>query len=1179
MNINKILILSAIAAMAMVACARSEFEPSSPEQDFGKTPIVLSGDISQVYETRANDSGFADGDAIGVYITDYDGETASTLASSGNRADNMKYTFDEAAWKWNPIREVYWKDKTTHIDVYGYYPYQSVDNVSSMPLAVATAQNEEGTETALGGYEASDFLWGKAEDVAPTASRVNIEFRHRMAGIRVSLVEGTGFADGEWTSADKQVLILGTKNNASVDLSTGTVTATGEVAETGITPYRSGSDWRAVVAPQEIAAGTTLIKVTVGGYAYKHVRAESTTLAAGKQHNFTITVNKRTAGDLEFTLSGESVTAWENDPVSHSTISKTYIVINVDKPGTLDSCVIKRGLDMTKIQNLKLTGEINSRDFAVMKYWMTSLSALNLKEVRIVANSNMENYYDGYPHLDDKTYEGYSGNSNDEGYFKSTRYMMNEDDEIPHSALAEKKTLTRIILPDRLRKIGSIAFSSGNLTGSLRIPEGVETIDSYSFSGNSFNGSLSLPQTLKTIGYHAFSGCGFTGGLYLPQGLEYIGGGAFSLGNSFSGSLILPESLTFIGESAFSGCTNFTGNLTIPSSITEIREYTFSGCRGLSSLTLHSGITFIGQSAFNSCGFEGTLSLPNGLEQIEPSAFSNNYFRGNLVLPESLTKLSAGAFSSNNFSGTLEIPAEIENIPANAFSYNNFDEIILHKGIESIGGNAFSCCHDLQRLSCLAVEPPTMQSGVFDDVPKDNFTLEVPEESVSKYKTALGWMDFKRISAYRNLSVKPSMACAINSESTRDFVLYADNAWEVLSKPDWVTLSQSEGEGKTDMRITFESLESGSANREGTVVFKLKEKDYNTSLSVSQYDYKYAEDEIVTIQSASKGKGVSLMFLGDGFDAKDVSDGKLLNSINEGVEDFFSIEPYKTYRDYFNVYTGISVSPESGIGSVNTIVYNRFNTTAKGGVEFGGRNGDSDYAEIFEYACKAPTITENNLGQTLIIVIPNTTDYGGVTYMYGDGSAIAYCPMSSKSYPFDFRGIIQHEAGGHGFGKLGDEYIYVNNFIDACDCDNPHVKEFNLGKMYGWYDNISLSGKTNEVPWSNLIYHEKYRDVVDIYEGGFFHTRGVYRSESNSCMNNNIPYYSSISRESIVRRIKRYAGEEFNFDDFVANDSFDVNVTTAAVKSSAYEVRYPGGGLMSHAPVFMGERPKLNNKD
>ena len=89
----------------------------------------------------------------------------------------------------------------------------------------------------------------------------------------------------------------------------------------------------------------------------------------------------------------------------------------------------------------------------------------------------------------------------------------------------------------------------------------------------------------------------------------------------------------------------------------------------------------------------------------------------------------------------------------------------------------------------------------------------------------------------------------------------------------------------------------------------------------------------------------------------------------------------------------------------------------------------------------------------------------------------------------------------------------------------------------GWGKNLSLDGKYNTVPWNHLINDNRFNDIVDIYEGGYFHLRGVYRSEQNSCMNNNIPYYSSWSRELIVRRIKMLAGETFNFDDFAANDS------------------------------------------
>ena len=75
-----------------------------------------------------------------------------------------------------------------------------------------------------------------------------------------------------------------------------------------------------------------------------------------------------------------------------------------------------------------------------------------------------------------------------------------------------------------------------------------------------------------------------------------------------------------------------------------------------------------------------------------------------------------------------------------------------------------------------------------------------------------------------------------------------------------------------------------------------------------------------------------------------------------------------------------------------------------------------------------------------------------------------------------------------------------------------------------------------EVPWREFIFHPKYSNIVDIFEGGFMHTRGVYRSEQNSCMNNEIPYYNTISRYEIAKRIMEYAEESFSIEQFIAND-------------------------------------------
>jgi hypothetical protein len=576
---------------------------------------------------------------------------------------------------------------------------------------------------------------------------------------------------------------------------------------------------------------------------------------------------------------------------------------------------------------------------------------------------------------------------------------------------------------------------------------------------------------------------------------------------------------------------------------------------------------------------KGELHLPKNLEVVSHSAFYNCDFSGELVLPSNLYTIGDNSFGYNwRLTGVLEIPSNVISIGSSAFEEcRSLEGVIFPEGLESIRSKAFKDCFGMGRIVCNGTIPAYVASEVFDGVPKDNFTLEVPESAIAQYQATSGWKDFKRIAAYRNLVIRPSLATAINTSVARDLTLNADDEWVVESQPDWVTLNTTSGIGKTEIKLTFSEMSKGSDSRSGEVVFKLKDKEYRTRCTVTQYDYSYAEDEIITLQKATKGKGVNIVFLGDGYNAKDISEGDYMKDIKEAVEYYFDIEPYKTYRDYFNVYTGIAVSAESGIGNVNSIIYNRFNTTAKGGVTLGGRNGDSDMNDIMKYACKAPTVSDSNLGQTLIVIIPNTSDYGGICYMYDDGSAIAYCPKSEYGYPLDFRGVVQHEAGGHGFGKLGDEYIYHNVFIDMCDCTCcGHDGVIKAMKALGWFANLSLTGKMNEVNWSHLIYHEKYSQIVDIYEGGYMHSRGVYRSEQNSCMNNDIPYYSTISREAIVKRIKEIAGETYTFEDFVANDVIDGTTTsTDDTRSYSNISNMLRGNVHQHTPVFMGKRPRI----
>ena len=1097
--------------------------------------ITLSGEIDQLAVTRVNDSGFADGDVMGVYIVDYNGNTPGTLQPSGNRADNVRHTYDAANAKWNSAYDIYWKDDHTHIDVYGYYPFGSPESIDAYPFTVERDQSKPSEDGVMGGYEASDFLWGKVADVAPTDRVIRLPMAHRMANARVTLTEGTGFADGEWEQTERTVLVANLIRGAKINLSDGTVKAKGSVEPTATVPARVGDEWRAIVVPQTVAAGTTLFTITVGGIPYKFSKNEAFTYTAGKMSNFTIRVDKKAeTGQYTLTLVSESITPWESDLVSHDAEGKAYIVINTTR-GHLKSSIIAANKDYTKLKNLKITGEIDATDFEFMRNEMTQLEALNLKDVKV------------YGRFGNQEWNGISDNVEKEGV-------------IPGGAMSEKKSLLYLVLPDKLEAIGSSAFyDCSNISGSLIIPEGVTRIGSSAFSVcNAIKGKLSLPSTLKYIGTSAFERCDFTCELIFPNILKYIGDNCFYENNGFYGNLILPDDLEYIGAKAFFRCGGFTGDLIIPQKITIINDHAFyaSGFNGL--LYLPDAVTIIGDNAFGDSHIRGELVLPKNITKIGDEAFLDCAISCIAKFPESLLSIGNNVFYNNtNLSGILEFPEKIQTIGDYAFSYcSGLQGLIIPKNIESIRRGAFLNCFEINSIVCEGEIPPYIGSNAFDGVPKDNFTVEVPESAVPQYQTATGWNEFKRIAAHHELVCRPSTVCALNNGHTQTLVLDAEGEWEVESKPDWCELSPMSGNGKTEVTISINTLSKGAGNRTGEVVFKLKNEDYTHTCSVSQYDYIYGEDEWLTLQKATRGNtgGINVVIIGDGYNAKDIAEGDCLPALKEAAQYLITIEPYKTYSKYFNIYIGFAMSNESGIGTVNTIRYNRFGTTFTSGVGL-----RADYDEIFSYALNAPTVNQNNLNQTLIIIVPNTTEYGGICQMWEDGSAIAFCPRSTDAYPYDSRGVLQHEAGGHAFGKLGDEYIYHNAFIDACHCICcSHVGAINQAKSLGWYDNLSLTGKMHEVPWSHLIFDSRYSNLVDIYEGGFMHSRGVFRSEQNSCMNNNVPYFNAISRESIVRRIKKYAGETFSFEEFVANDKTDASSAVSATRGVGSTSTYHG---------------------
>ena len=1208
---KKKLLFGLCCAALIAGCTTDPYDLGN-EVVMGGTPrINISGAISQEYISRVNDGGFCQDDQVGLFGVNYtDNNTlAGELLDEGNQVDNARYTYDEANNKWESSGNIYYKDSKTNIDLYAYYPYSTVNSVNEYVFEV---QRDQSGENTVDGYSLSDFLWGKATNIAPTEQKIKILFNHKMACANVVLVEGENFADGEFASLKKSVLVMNTSRTSTINLATGVVSATGEVESEGIVMKSNEEGYKAIVVPQTVAAGASLFSITVDGVAYRFKKDVDFTYEQGKQAKFTIEVSKKVpSGDYEFSLVDCEIVDWIADIDTHGGEARQYYVVHQEEPGTLSAKLRAAKKDPTKIKNLKISGKIDACDFYFMRDSMDLLQAVNLKE------STIEGAWECYASIDGIKRYFYLGGIPEHatdgevigkfrlaypeiGAYYYVDYALPAN-EIPQNAFANKTYLTHISFPERIVKIRENAFNACSLlSGALIIPDNVVEIGGCAFNQCSNLTSLQLPYGLETLGNNVFSDCStFSGNLSLPEKLLYIGDGCFSGCSGFTGNLVLPELLTIIPASCFAGCNGLTGNLEIPNGVTSIGNGAFANCGFNGTLTLPNNITSIGDFAFSGCNLQGELNLPFNLKSIPTSCFGGTAFSSIPKFPDGLLEIGDNAFNSCwRLSGVLEFPESLVSIGRNAFAYcSTLDGIVLPKELVAIREGAFLDCFYIHKIVCKAEEPPIIQPGAFYGVAKDNFTVEVPAISVNRYQNDANWGEFKRISAHYDFSISRREMRALNAKHSREFILRApaNYAWSIESMPDWVTVTPSSGVGKTEVVVTVNEMtdadistfeiNTGAYNspnhethngRAGEIVFLLNDKDYRTTMNVEQYDCDNYDGEVIVNQTASEGNGVNIVFMGDCFDAQDIATGKYLAGINEAIGYYFDIEPYKTYKPYFNIYTVVGMSNDSGIGTVNTI------RDAKFGSQYSLEGISPNHEITYEYAMKASSVNEDNLGQTLVVMIENTTEYGGICYMWGDGSAIACCPMSEDAYPYDFRGIVQHEAGGHGFGKLGDEYIYHNAFFQSCGCPCcPHLKEFYNGKSLGWYRNLDTTGDMDDVGWSHLIFNPKYSNIVDIYEGGFFHSRGIFRSEPNSCMNNNIPYYSAISRQEMVERIMRYAGKEFDINEFYANDVLDSQGNnTGATRSSVAEtaVTLTGAGKQM-PPKFMGDKPQLKKSN
>ena len=318
--------------------------------------------------------------------------------------------------------------------------------------------------------------------------------------------------------------------------------------------------------------------------------------------------------------------------------------------------------------------------------------------------------------------------------------------------------------------------------------------------------------------------------------------------------------------------------------------------------------------------------------------------------------------------------------------------------------------------------------------------------------------------------------------------------------------------------------------------------------------------KVFQLQQHSQGLGIPLIFMGDGFLDKEIENGYYRQVMEKGMENFFTEEPVKSLRDYFDIWYVNVVSANNAFGDNYSTA---FNCWLEGN---GSTLIEGNHERVMEYAMNVPTLKENpNLfNEATCIVILNTEEYAGTCYFgFNNGIqtinlAIGYCPMMYGMEDDMFRRVLCHECIGHGFSKLLDEYSYQ----EMGKIPTSEISETQKMQELGWAANVDFTNDRNSVLWSKFLKDSRYQgkdnydETLGIYEGACTYWSGAYRPTNESMMRSNMHGFNAPSREAIYKRVMStaYGKEwEYNYEEFVAFDQAHLPMPTEATTRATYK--------------------------
>lgn len=281
------ILATAALATLLAACSNDSDVFNTP--DYTDTPIGLNVNVGPMATRAGYEQGALTEGSFGLYLT-----TEGTNSDERYNCTNREVKYDNG-WTIQG-GQLLWKSNDAKVTYNAYMPRTHVYNEDSYTFTVQTDQSNENN------VKASDLLWTGGRQDATPGTALDINFKHALSKLNVTLTKGSELDEGV---TFKSVKLSNCATKIVVNLLEGTFGNTTNSGQT-ITLYATteNKQYECILVPQTFAQSLKVEITDNNGKVYTFTSNKDLTFASGEEYTLNLTVgrDKVTTG----TISAES---------------------------------------------------------------------------------------------------------------------------------------------------------------------------------------------------------------------------------------------------------------------------------------------------------------------------------------------------------------------------------------------------------------------------------------------------------------------------------------------------------------------------------------------------------------------------------------------------------------------------------------------------------------------------------------------------------------------------------------------------------------------------------------------------------------------------------------------------------------------------------------------------------